>query len=388
MLLNKLEKVGFFVTLKAQFETPPKHSFSASLQLSQTTILMTLSKRITLFLLTLVLLSLTACGTSNDAGSSEQADVKDQDAKLEQAVKNDESEQQVEKPGIVAPKYNSFIVATGSVHGVYYPVAGAICRLVNRNKAAHKVRCSVESTGGSVQNLRDIRNREFQLAVAQSDWQYRAVNGTSTFKEDGPDPDLRAVFALEADPIALLVRKDSDIQTFADILGKRVSFGYQRSLQNRTLSDLFELLEWKNDQFASVSPLSDAKEIPSLCEDQVDVVALLTSSLTDHFKTKPEECELKFIAIEAPEIGALITQKPFYRRGEIEVSRYIADGEAVESFGLGATFVAPVDASAKAVYQVTKEVVENFDDFKSLHPSLSNLSLQDLPMKISTTAWS
>jgi len=75
----------------------------------------------------------------------------------------------------------------------------------------------------------------------------------------------------------------------------------------------------------------------------------------------------------------LITQKPFYRRGEIEVSRYIADGEAVESFGLGATFVAPVDASAKAVYQVTKEVVENFDDFKSLHPSLSNLSLQDLP---------
>ncbi|MDA7422505.1 TAXI family TRAP transporter solute-binding subunit, partial [Tritonibacter multivorans] len=41
-------------------------------------------------------------------------------------------------------------IGTGGVTGVYYPTGGAICRLVNKGRKEHGVRCSVESTGGSV----------------------------------------------------------------------------------------------------------------------------------------------------------------------------------------------------------------------------------------------
>ena len=42
---------------------------------------------------------------------------------------------------------NSFItIGTGGVTGVYYPTGGAICRLVNKGRKEHGVRCSVEST--------------------------------------------------------------------------------------------------------------------------------------------------------------------------------------------------------------------------------------------------
>ena len=75
---------------------------------------------------------------------------------------------------------NSFItIGTGGVTGVYYPTGGAICALVNRGRKEHGVRCSVESTGGSVYNINTIRAGELDFGVAQSDWQYHAYNGTS-----------------------------------------------------------------------------------------------------------------------------------------------------------------------------------------------------------------
>jgi TRAP-type uncharacterized transport system substrate-binding protein len=38
-------------------------------------------------------------------------------------------------------------IGTGGVTGVYYAAGGAICRLVNKDRAKHGIRCSVESTG-------------------------------------------------------------------------------------------------------------------------------------------------------------------------------------------------------------------------------------------------
>ncbi|NOQ42794.1 MAG: TAXI family TRAP transporter solute-binding subunit, partial [Desulfuromusa sp.] len=65
-------------------------------------------------------------------------------------------------------------IGTGGVTGVYYPTGGAICRLVNKTRKEHGIRCSVESTGGSVYNLNTIRAGELDMGVAQSDWQYHA----------------------------------------------------------------------------------------------------------------------------------------------------------------------------------------------------------------------
>ena len=50
-------------------------------------------------------------------------------------------------------------IGTGSVTGVYYPTGGAICKLVNKDRNDHNVRCSVESTGGSIHNTKNNRSR-------------------------------------------------------------------------------------------------------------------------------------------------------------------------------------------------------------------------------------
>ena len=113
-------------------------------------------------------------------------------------------------------------VGTGGVTGVYYPAGGSICRLVNRSRREHGLRCVVESTGGSISNLEDLRSGHLDMGIVQSDWLYHAHNGSEVFNDTGADQSLRVMFALHSEPFTILVRKDSDIKSFNDLRGKQV----------------------------------------------------------------------------------------------------------------------------------------------------------------------
>ena len=112
-------------------------------------------------------------------------------------------------------------IGTGGVTGVYYAAGGAICRLVNKDRKVHNIRCSVESTGGSVFNINTIKAGELDMGVAQSDVQFNAVKGAANFKDAGAYGDLRAVFSLHPEPFTVLSRKEANIKAFADFKGKR-----------------------------------------------------------------------------------------------------------------------------------------------------------------------
>src|SRR5436189_3776480 len=101
-------------------------------------------------------------------------------------------------------------IGTGGVTGVYYAAGGAICRLVNKDRAKHGIRCSVESTGGSVFNVNTIKAGELDMGVAQSDVAYNAVKGLGQFKEGGAYGDLRSVMSLHPEPFTVLARKEAN----------------------------------------------------------------------------------------------------------------------------------------------------------------------------------
>src|SRR5699024_6664599 len=112
-------------------------------------------------------------------------------------------------------------IGTGGVTGVYYAAGGAICRLVNKDRAEHGLRCSVESTGGSVFNVNTIKAGELDLGVVQSDVGYNAYNGAGQFKDSGAYKKLRSVFSLHPGPFTVATRKEAIVKTFDDLKGKR-----------------------------------------------------------------------------------------------------------------------------------------------------------------------
>ncbi|MGR3495921.1 TAXI family TRAP transporter solute-binding subunit [Citreimonas sp.] len=269
-------------------------------------------------------------------------------------------------------------IGTGGVTGVYYPTGGAICRLVNRGRADHGIRCGVESTGGSVFNINAIRNGELEFGVAQSDWQYHAYNGTSRFEEQGAFEELRSVFSVHPEPFTVVARADAGIETFEDLKGKRVNVGNPGSGQRGTMEVLMNEMGWTMDDFAVASELQAAEQSQALCDNNIDAMVYTVGHPSGSIQEATTACDSVLVDVSNEATEALVEANPFYRVATIPGGMYRGNDEDTTTFGVGATFVTSSDVSEDVVYEVVSAVFENIDQFRSLHPAFANLNPEEM----------
>lgn len=279
-------------------------------------------------------------------------------------------------PAAIAEEF--ITIGTGGVTGVYYPTGGAICRLVNKGRKEHGIRCSVESTGGSVYNINTIREGELEFGVAQSDWQYHAYNGTSKFEEAGPFEDLRAVFSVHPEPFTVVARADAGIATFDDLKGKRVNIGNPGSGQRGTMDVVLEALGWTLDDFALATELKAAEQSAALCDNQIDAMIYTVGHPSGSIQEATTACDSVLVSVTGDAIDGLIADNSFYRSATIPGGMYRGSDNDTTTFGVGATFVTSTSVSEDAVYAVVSSVFNNFEDFKKLHPAFAHLEPQDM----------
>ncbi len=275
-------------------------------------------------------------------------------------------------------EYEYVNIGTGGVTGVYYPTGGAICRLVNKGKKTHGIRCSVESTGGSVYNLNAIYAGELDMGVAQSDWQYHAYNGTSKFEKKGANKDLRAVFSVHPEPFTVVARKDSGITNFMDMKGKRVNIGNPGSGQRGTMEVLMKAVGWTKNDFKLASELKSAEQSKALCDNKIDAMVFTVGHPSGSIKEATTSCDSVLVTVDGPAVEALVKENDYYRTAIVPGGMYRGTDADTMTFGVGATFVSSAKVPEEHIYQVVKAVFENFDKFKQLHPAFANLKKEEM----------
>lgn len=265
-------------------------------------------------------------------------------------------------------------IGTGGVTGVYYPTGGAICRLANKNREKSGIRCTVESTGGSIYNLNTIRAAELDMGVVQSDWQFHSYNGSSKFKDKGAFPELRAVFSVHNEPFTVVARKDSGIKKFEDLKGKRVNIGNPGSGQRGTMEVVMQALGWNMSTFSLASELKSAEQSKALCDNKIDAMVFTVGHPSGSIKEATTSCDAVIVSVTGKAIKKLVKKHPYYAHATIPGGMYRGSPKDVKTFGVKATFVSSTNTPANTVYWVVKSVFENFDSFKKLHPAFNNLT--------------
>lgn len=269
-------------------------------------------------------------------------------------------------------------IGTGGVTGVYYPTGGAICRLVNKNRNKHGIRCSTESTGGSVFNLNTIRAGDLDMGVAQSDWQYHAYHGSSKFKDKGANRELRAIFSVHPEPFTVVARADSGIRNFGDLKGKRVNVGNPGSGQRGTMEVLMEASGWKMSDFALASELKSSEQSMALCDNKIDAMVFTVGHPSGSIKEATTSCDSVLVNVTGSAVDMLVAENDFYRTATIPGGMYSGNANDTKTFGVGATFVTSTRTPEDVIYQVVKAVFENFDSFRKFHPAFRNLDKKQM----------
>jgi TRAP transporter TAXI family solute receptor len=269
-------------------------------------------------------------------------------------------------------------IGTGGVTGVYYAAGGAICRLVNKDRKMHGIRCSVESTGGSVFNINTIKAGELDMGVAQSDVHFNAAKGVGQFQKDGPYLDLRAVMSLHPEPFTVLARKELNVKSFADFKGKRFNIGNPGSGTQSSMLELLAAMGWKPQDFSLASELKADEHGPALCDGKIDGFFYAVGHPSANIQDPTTTCGAKLVPLTGPAVEKLVREKSYYARATIPAGLYPNNPQATETYGVLATLVSSKNVSADTVYAVVKAIFDNLEEFKKLHPALAILNPQSM----------
>ena len=278
----------------------------------------------------------------------------------------------------VAAEQKFVTIGTGGVTGVYYAAGGAICRLMNKERAKHGIRCSVESTGGSVYNVNTIKGGELDFGVAQSDIQYNAVKGLAQFKDGGPDANLRAVFSVYPEALTVVSRKEENIKKFEDFKGKRFNVGNPGSGTRATVEMTMNALGMKMSDFTLTSELKPDEHGAALCDNKIDGFAYVVGSPAANIQDPTTTCGAKLVSVSGPAIDKLVAEYPYFAVATIPGGVYPNNPEPTKTFGVMASFVTSAKVPVDVVYTMVSSVFENFEDFKKLHPAFANLDPKDM----------
>lgn len=266
-------------------------------------------------------------------------------------------------------------IGTGGVTGTYYPTGGAICRMV---KAAESpIRCSVESTGGSVYNVNTIKAGELDFGISQSDTAYQAYNGEGKFS-DAPVKELRSVLAIYPELLALVVRKDAGIAKLVDVKGKRINIDVPGSGTRMTAEAVFAASGINLDELALVNELKSSEGPTMLKDKKVDGYFGMFGHPTANIKDAANSVDISLVPIDGPAIDKLVADNPYYAKGVISASHYEGVDTDVPSLGVKAVLVTREDMADDAVTAVTQAVLDNFDEFKESHPAYKNITKESL----------
>jgi len=282
-------------------------------------------------------------------------------------------------PVSVHGKTTFVAIGTGDITGVYYPTGGAIAKIINKKRNEYGIRATIESTPGSVFNINAVLSGYLEFGVVQSDRQYQAVHGLVEWKSKGPQRDLRAVFSIHPESVTLVAAVDASIRHIRDLEGKRVNIGNVGSGQRQNAIDALTAvgLDYSKDLIAEGVK---AAEAPTLLQDgRIDAFFYTVGHPSVAIKEATDgKRKVRFVTID--NVDQLLSDFPFYAKSVVPIRVYpgAVNTTDVVSFGVKATLVTSAKVPERIVYIITKEIFENFEMFKTLHPAYQVLTRQGM----------
>ena len=265
-------------------------------------------------------------------------------------------------------------IASGWVVGVYYPLAGAMSRIMVKAKDLN-IRATVEASGASVANAQLIGAGDCEFALLQNDVAYYAYTGTTLPAFQGkPVKNMGGIFTIYPELVHLVATKTSGIKTVGDLKGKKVVLGPQGSGTEYNALQAMEAYGLKVGD-VQAERIDAAAASDQLKDGRVDAAFFTTglgsAVILDNFITG----KTQLVPIGGGEAQALIKKYPYYTTARVPANTYKDQAEAT-TVAVMAMMVARSDLPEDLVYKFTKAIFDDIKQFHEAHAAAKSLTLE------------
>ncbi|KJS88368.1 MAG: hypothetical protein JM58_00940 [Peptococcaceae bacterium BICA1-8] len=265
-------------------------------------------------------------------------------------------------------------IATASMGGSYYPIGVGMSELFNGKVPG--VEAKVEVTGGATENPKLVGSGESDIGFTNASLAFDAFSGTGLFKDNKYDK-LRIMFSgVAPGTFHVAVKADSNINTYADLKGKKVAVGPQGGGALTILPNILELFDMKMEDI-SPSYMSFDEGVQALTDGHVTAAIVQAPHPAPAIKTlEGTKIPFKFIELSEQQRTELLKKYPYYNKVKISKETY---GLSADALTIGSTNVVVINADLdeELVYQMTKTIFENLEAIQKVHPSAKSITLED-----------
>lgn len=268
-------------------------------------------------------------------------------------------------------------IGTAGIGGSYYPTGGYICGVLNagRVKFGHNIRCSVESTGGSVANIRALQTGDMGVGIVMSTYELQSYNGTGTFEKEGANKKLRYLYGIVEEPVHIVARKDANIKNFMDLKGKIVNTG---AVGSGTESMVYDMLKRygvnPKEFFKQDTKLSTREQSSALCDGKINAFFWVTAVGAGTIMEATNTCAADLVTWDDDVVTKMLTERPEAAKMIIPANSYRGQEKDVISWGTPGVVLASSDVPDHVIYYLVKGVFDDIETFKKQSPMYKNLT--------------
>jgi hypothetical protein len=292
-----------------------------------------------------------------------------------------------------AAEERSYLMATASTGGTYYPVGVALSTLIKvKLQPTEKIGMSAISSAGSGENIKLLRENEVQFAILQGLYGAYAWQGTGPIESEGPQKNLRSVSMLWQNVEHFAVNKKfAKTGTASDLLGMKgetLSLGAKNSgtLGSNTvlLNNLGADVEKDyNLIYVGYGPSADAMQNGQAAGMSIPA-GVPAGAITKAMANMGSD--LVVVDFTDEQLKQADGGMELWTRYVIPANTYPGQTKDINTIAQPNFLSVRADVDEDAVYQITKTVYENLPFLNAIHGATKAMSVEKaiagLPMPL------
>lgn len=264
---------------------------------------------------------------------------------------------------------NIVTIATGGASGPYNIIGSTLADVYSNE---YGVNSRTQTTGASVENVNLMKEDKIEMAFTMSDVVSQAVEGEESFTE--PTDKISQIAALYPNYVQIVTTAESGIETFDDLVGKRIAVGDQNSGVEVNARTLLEGHGITYDDI-QVDYLGYAEAADGLRAGQLDA-AFLTSGLPNASLLElSETLDIRMVSIDPADVEEIAQDKSYFVALDIPADTY-GNEEAVPTAAIMNALVVRSDMSEDDVYKLTQTFFDNLETLGNSHQAATDITLE------------